>query len=183
MMIRPRRDPGPLHSAASFFQALAKMAAVVALLFVMATPAAAILQKGQPAPPIDVKSTSGQHITLANYRGRVLLVDFFATWCLPCRDIVAHLNELKAKHGKQGLEILGLHVEEESPALKTFMAERKVSYPVAVASEDLQTEYGLRSVPTIYIIDKKGVVAGKYMGYSDAIRNAIDSSIKRLLAE
>ncbi len=182
MMIRPRRDPCP-HSSASFFPALAKMAAVVALLFAVATPAAAILQKGQPAPPIDVKSTSGQHITLANYRGRVLLVDFFATWCLPCRDIVAHLNELKTKHGTQGLEILGLHVEEESPALKKFMSERKVSYPVAVAGEELQTEYGLRSVPTIYIIDKKGVVAEKYMGYSDAIRNAIDNSIKRLLVE
>lgn len=81
------------------------------------------------------------------------------------------------------MEILGLHVEEEGPALKQFISERKVSYPVAVASEDLQTEYGLRSVPTIYLIDKKGIVAEKYMGYSDAIRDSIDSAVKRLLAQ
>lgn len=165
------------------FTTMVQAAAAVALLLLMATPAAAILQKGQPAPPISVKSTSGQPITLTNYRGRVLLIDFFATWCLPCRDIVSHLNELKANHGSQGLEILGLHVEESGPELKQFISERKVSYPVAVASEDLQTEYGLRSVPTIFIIDKKGVVAEKYLGYSDAIKKSIDATIQRLLAQ
>ena len=170
-------------SCVPFHKAVIRAAAVVVLLLVMATPAAAILQKGQPAPPLSVKSTSGQPITLANYRGRVLLLDFFATWCLPCRDIVVHLNQLKGRHGAQGLEILGLHVEEEGPALKQFISERKVSYPVAVASEDLQTEYGLRSVPTIYLIDKKGIVAEKYMGYSDAVRDSIDSAVKRLLAQ
>lgn len=183
MAIRPGCDPRRFLSRFPLVQVLALTAAAVALLFGMATPAAAILQKGQPAPPISVTSTSGQKITLANYRGRVLLIDFFATWCLPCRDIVAHLNELKGKHAAQGLEILGLHVEEKNEALKNFIAENKVGYPVAVAGEDLQTEYGLRSVPTMYLIDKKGVVAEKYMGYSDAVRKSLDSAIKRLLAE
>lgn len=159
-------------------------AAGVALLVGTATPALAILQKGQAAPPIKVTTTSGQPVTLANYQGYVLIVDFFATWCGPCKEAIPHLNNLAKKYGKQGLQVLGLSVDDGGEKLvRSFCASRQVGYPVAIADEDLQTEYGLRSVPTLFVINKKGVVAEKFQGYSDETGKAIENLVKKLLAE
>jgi peroxiredoxin len=156
----------------------------VAAILLSTQPAAAILQKGDKAPPIKLTTTSGQPITLANYRGYVLVMDFFATWCIPCKESIPHLNSLNQKYGRQGLQILGVSVDEgNDKEVKTFATDRRISYPVAIAGEDLQTEYGLRSVPTIYIINKKGMVAEKFQGYSDQTNKAMEDAIRRLLAE
>lgn len=156
----------------------------VAGLLLFTQPAAAILQKGDKAPSIKLVTTSGQPVTLSNYKGYVLVMDFFATWCIPCKESIPHMNSLNRKYGKQGLQILGVSVDEGSEReVKSFIAERKISYPVAVAGEELQTDYGLRSIPTIYLINKKGMVAEKYQGFSDQTGKAMEESIKRLLAE
>jgi thiol-disulfide isomerase/thioredoxin len=149
-----------------------------------ASPALAILQKGQAAPAVKVTTLSGQPVTLANYKGYVLIIDFFATWCGPCKEAIPHLNSLNKKYGKQGLQLLGLSVDDgEEKLVRDFSAARQLSYPVAIANDDLQTEYGLRSVPTIFVINKKGVVAEKYQGYSEETGKAIEALVKRLLAE
>ena len=165
------------------FVARTTLAAVAGLLF-STQPAEAILQKGDKAPPIKMVTTSGQPITLNNYKGYVLVMDFFATWCIPCKESIPHLNSLNRKYSKQGLQILGVSVDEGNDReVKSFQAERKISYPVAIADEDLQTEYGLRSIPTVYVINKKGMVADKFQGYSDQTAKAMEETIKRLLAE
>ncbi len=157
--------------------------ALAGLLF-STQPAAAILQKGEAAPPIKLVTTSGQPITLNNYKGYVLVMDFFATWCIPCKESIPHLNALRQKYGKQGLQILGVSVDEGSDReVRSFIGERRVSYPVAIAGEEMQADYGLRSIPTMYIINKKGVVAEKFQGYSDQTAKAMEDTIKRLLAE
>jgi thiol-disulfide isomerase/thioredoxin len=149
-----------------------------------ASPALAILQKGQAAPAVKVTTLSGHPVTLANYKGYVLIIDFFATWCGPCKEAIPHLNSLNKKYGKQGLQLLGLSVDDgEEKLVRDFSAARQLSYPVAIANDDLQTEYGLRSVPTIFVINKKGVVAEKYQGYSEETGKAIEALVKRLLAE
>ena len=154
------------------------------LVLALAQPAAAVLQKGQPAPPIKVVSTSGQQISLANYKGYVLVLDFFASWCHPCRESIPHLMELNRKYGKQGLQILGMSVDEEvGRELKNFIAEQKFTYPVALANEELQAEYGLRSVPTLFVINKKGIVVEKFSGYNEQIGRNIEALVKKLLAE
>ena len=156
----------------------------IAGLLLFTQPAAAILQKGEPAPPIKLVTTSGQPITLNNYKGYVLVMDFFATWCIPCKESIPHLNALKQKYGKQGLQVLGVSVDEGSDSeVRSFIAERRISYPVAIADEDMQTDYGLRSIPTVYVISKRGIVADKFQGYSDQTARAMEETIKRLLAE
>ncbi|WP_224984466.1 TlpA family protein disulfide reductase [Geomonas agri] len=153
-------------------------------LLLFTQPAAAILQKGDPAPPIKLTTTSGQPITLNNYKGYVLVMDFFATWCIPCKESIPHLNSLKAKYGKQGLQVLGVSVDEGSDHdVKNFINERRISYPVAIAGEDMQTEYGLRSIPTVFVINKKGVVVERFQGFSDQTAKTMEDTIKRLLAE
>jgi peroxiredoxin len=156
----------------------------VAGVLLSSQPAAAILQKGDKAPAIKLTTTTGQPVTLNNYKGYVLVMDFFATWCIPCKESIPHLNSLNRKYGKQGLQILGMSVDEGSDReVKAFISERKISYPVAIVNEDLQTDYGLRSIPTIYVINKKGLVAEKFQGYSEQTGKAMEETIKRLLAE
>lgn len=164
--------------------ALKSIPLAVAGLLLWTQPAAAILQKGDPAPPIKMVTTSGQPITLNNYKGYVLVMDFFATWCIPCKESIPHLNSLNKKYGKQGLQILGVSVDEGSDReVRSFINERKISYPVAIAGEELQTDYGLRSIPTVFVINKKGQVVDRFQGYSDQTAKALEDTIKRLLAE
>lgn len=164
--------------------ALRTFLVALAIIALFATSAAAIIQKGQPAPPFKVVTTSGQQVTLANYKGHVLVLDFFATWCPPCRESIPHLLDLNKKYGKQGLQIMGFSLDEGGDkVVKTFMAEKSITYPMAVVSDDVSTEYGIRSIPTIYIINKKGVIAERYMGYNDEIGRSMEALIKKLLAE
>ena len=156
----------------------------VGLTMMVATPSFSMPQKGQPAPPLKVVSTSGQQISLANYKGYVLVIDFFATWCPPCREAIPHLNGLSRKYGRQGLQVLGLSLDDgDEGAVKDFISSKRIVYPVALAGQDIQTDYGLRSLPTVYVIDKRGNVADRFMGGSDATIRNMESLIKKLLAE
>jgi peroxiredoxin len=157
---------------------------VAVLALAVPLPASAMIRKGDPAPPFKVVSTSGQSITLANYKGYVLVMDFFATWCPPCREAIPHLIELSSKYNKQGLQVLGLSADEDGEkVVREFVAEKRITYPVALAGESLMTDYGLRSIPTMYVINKKGIIVEKYMGYNDEMAKSMEVLIKKLLAE
>ena len=166
-------------------KALKACLAVAAVLVLAAPlPASAIVRKGDAAPPFKVVSTSGQAINLANYKGYVLVLVFFATWCAPCREAIPHLVELNRKYGKQGLQVLGLSADEDGEkVVRDFVAEKRINYPVALAGESVITDYGLRSIPTMYVINKKGVVVEKYMGFGDDMEKTMEALIKKLLAE
>lgn len=139
---------------------------------------------GQTAPNFKVVSTSGQTISQENYRGHVLIVDFFATWCQPCRLSIPHLVEMNRKYGKQGLQVLGLSVDEDGErGFKAFADEFRINYPLALAGETVTADFGIRSVPIMFLIDKKGKVVEVYRGYTNDSARALETSIKRLLAE
>lgn len=147
-------------------------------------PVDAAPRRGQPAPNFKVISTAGQTISQENYRGHVLILDFFATWCQPCRKSIPHLVEMNRKYGKQGLQILGLSMDEDGErAIKTFTDEFRVNYPIAVAGDSTTVDFGIRSVPVMYLIDKKGTVVEVYRGYTSEMARSVEQSIKRLLAE
>jgi thiol-disulfide isomerase/thioredoxin len=159
---------------------------VVATLLCLAFPitASAIVRKGDPAPPLKVISTSGQKITLDNYKGYVLVIDFFTTWCVPCRESIPHIVNLNRRYGSQGLQILGLSADDDGEkVVKAFITDKKINYPVALVGEDLTTDYGIRSIPTLYVINKKGIIAEKYMGFNDGMKMSMETLIKKLLAE
>jgi peroxiredoxin len=159
-------------------------AGFVLATFAFTTPAYANLKHGQPAPGFKVITTSGQSVTLDNYRGHVLVVDFFATWCQPCRQSIPHLVEMNRKYGKQGLHILGLSADEDGErVVRTFATENKINYPLALAGDATTVDFGIRSVPVMFLIDKKGKIAEIYRGFSDEIGRSIEQNIKRLLSE
>lgn len=144
----------------------------------------AVPRPGQTTPNFKVTSTTGQAITLDNFNGHVLILDFFATWCTPCRQSIPHLVEMNRKYGKQGLQILGLSVDEgDERAVKAFTNEFRVNYPVALAGDTTMVNFGVRSVPIMYMVDKKGKIVEVYRGYSGDTAHRVEESIKRLLAE
>ncbi len=144
----------------------------------------AVARVGQAAPNFKVVTTSGQPVSLENYRGYVLVLDFFATWCHPCRDSIPHLVELNRKYGKQGLQILGMSADEDGErAVKTFAEQNRISYPVALAGESTLVDFGVRSVPVMFVIDKRGRVAEVFRGFTEEVGRSSEQLIKKLLAE
>jgi cytochrome c biogenesis protein CcmG, thiol:disulfide interchange protein DsbE len=154
-------------------------------LFLAFPPASrAMAIKGSPPPPINVWSMSGKNVTLSSYRGQVLLLDFFATHCEPCRRSIPHLVDLNSKYGKKGLQTLGVSLDEgREKAVKTFIVDKKINYTVAMANEEIVNDYGIRSIPTLFVINKKGVIVERFPGFNDAIEKSLDTLIQKLLAE
>ncbi len=156
-----------------------RLAGTLLVSFLLLPALATGLQRGQQAPPLQVTSISGQRITNANYAGQLLLLEFFATWCDPCRESIPAILRLKKKYGKQGFQVLGLSIDESGErVVKAFVSEKKISYPVALANVALQEAYGVRSVPTLFLINRKGVVVEKFMGISEEIEQALESAVK-----
>jgi thiol-disulfide isomerase/thioredoxin len=111
-------------------------------------------------------------------------MDFFATWCQPCRESIPHLIEMNRKYGKQGLQVLGMSADEDGERIvKTFAEEHHITYPIALAGESTLVDYGVRSVPVMIIIDKKGRVAEVFRGFTDEVGRSSEQLIKKLLAE
>jgi len=157
---------------------------VAASLLVAAGQVDAAPGSGQSSPNFKVISTTGQTISRENYRGHVLILDFFATWCQPCRQSIPHLVEMNRKYGKQGLQILGISVDEDGErAVKMFAEEFRVNYPLALAGDPMTLAYGIRSVPVMYLINKKGIIVEVNRGFSNEMARSVEQTIKRLLAE
>lgn len=140
-------------------------------------------RQGQPAPSFKETTTTGQAVTQESFKGNVVLVDFFATWCQPCKESIPHLVELYRKYGKQGLTVLGMCADEDNKSLPTFMKLYKIEYPVALASDQIMRSYGVRGIPMLYVLDKKGKMAALFRGSSPDIEQSLEKLIKNLLAE
>jgi thiol-disulfide isomerase/thioredoxin len=132
----------------------------------------------------DVEAVSGAFPpSIAAVRGRVVLLDFWATWCAPCRVVMPKLGALQARYGAQGLSVLGVSTEEaEEVAL--FAQRMPLRYPVAVDKHAQTTRsYGVASLPTLVVIDKRGVVRDVSIGYEPMQDTRLESTVRALLAE
>lgn len=114
-----------------------------------------------------VKDVNGKSVSLASYKGKVILLDFWATWCAPCQVEIPWFVEFQQKYKDRGFVVLGVSVDDTPEQLKPFVTKFKMNYPVLVGlGEDaLQEAYGpLWGLPTTYIIDRQGRACHKHMG-------------------
>ncbi len=123
-----------------------------------------------PAPAFKLPGLDGKPLSLADSRGKVVLLNFWATWCGPCREEIPDLIELQNKY-KDRLQIIGLAVdEEESAPVAKFVRESGINYPVAMASPELRFKYGgIAALPTSFILDSEGRVVQKHEGLRDPL--------------
>ena len=148
-----------------------KRGALVALvlsagaLYIMFGAPASEVAIGKPAPAFKVAGLGGQTVSLSDYKGKTVLVNFWATWCVDCREEIPVLDALYKRHKASGFEIVAPSVDVDGrKAVVPFMAQFNPSYTVALADPRTAEAYGVRALPTTFLIGPDGVVIKKYLG-------------------
>jgi peroxiredoxin len=139
---------------------------------------------GVPAPAfVNAKPLGGAPASLASLKGRVVVVDFWASWCGPCRMLAPKLSTLKNRFGAQGLSVVGITSDDAEHA--ALFAERHgMTYPsLSDPAADTNKAYGIIGLPTVVVVDKKGVVRDVFVGYDPSVEAKMDQIVKTLLAE
>ena len=129
-----------------------------------------------------VKDMSGKNVSLSAFKGKVILLDFWATWCPPCKAEIPGFVELQDTYGSQGLQVLGVSVDDPIEKLKPFADEFKMNYPVLVGlgRDDLQDAYGpMWGIPTTFLISRDGRICRKHSGLVG--KDRYEKDIKALL--
>jgi len=135
-----------------------------------------------PAPDFSLQDIDGRPLDLATYRGHVVLLDFWATWCTPCRAEIPHFVEYQSKYGAQGLQVIGISMDDDAKPVQEFYREFKMNYPVALGTAKLADAYGgVLGLPITFLIGRDGQVAAKYIGEADM--RAMDDRINSLLQQ
>jgi cytochrome c biogenesis protein CcmG/thiol:disulfide interchange protein DsbE len=150
---------------------------------------------GKPAPNFTLEDMSGKKLTLAGYKGKAVLINFWATWCAPCKIETPWLIELRNQYAAQGFEVLGISTEgndlqkddkagwaKDEAAIAKFVQEMKVPYPVLIDGDSLSKPYGgLDEMPTSFFVDRKGPVVAAQMGLTS--KADIEANIRKALEE
>lgn len=118
------------------------------------------------APKFELKDANGAKVTLADYKGKVVLLNFWATWCVPCKAEIPWFQEFDKNFKDKGFAVLGVSMDEEGwNAVKPYVEERKIAYRMVIGSEEVSTLYGgIDSLPTTFMIDKDGKIAAIHTG-------------------
>lgn len=133
------------------------------------------------APAFSIRSLEGRTIRLTDYRNRPVVLDFWATWCGPCRASMPHLNDMQTRYAKQGLAVIGASVDESGPQpVRKFADKLGVKFTLAMANDDVIDAYGpIRSIPTTFFINRRGEIVRRVVGYIDA--ETMDGYVKEIL--
>jgi peroxiredoxin len=134
-----------------------------------------------PAPEFALKDADGKIVRLEEYKGRVVLLDFFATWCGPCKIEIPWFMEMERKNKDRGFSVLGISMDDEGwEVVKPFLAELGVNYRVVIGNDSTAQLYGgVDALPTTFLIDRNGKIAAVHIGL--ASRKAFEDGIEQLL--
>lgn len=146
-----------------------------------------------PMPPLETNSLNnmgwkladGKRNLFSEFKGKVLVLDFYATWCTPCRKSVPHLIALQNKFGDQGLQVIGLNVggPEDEEKVPGFAKELGIQYPLAVPDEELVMFMlsDIDSIPQTFVFDREGILAERVIGFGPSAAARIDEAIETAL--
>jgi thiol-disulfide isomerase/thioredoxin len=153
----------------------------VILLFLAADPLVA--QAGDALPKVSLYALDGKPVTLASFNGKVVLLDFWASWCAPCRKSFPFLDEMQTKHAAEGLRVVGLTLEEDTDAVTGFLEEVPVNFTIVRdPSEQAGEAFGVVAMPTTFLIDREGRIAARFEGGDESVHKKIEAAVTTLLA-
>ena len=132
------------------------------------------------APGFTVRALDGRIVRLSDYKGKAVVLDFWATWCAPCRASLPHLNEVQGRFSKQGLVVLGISVDDAEPQeIRQFADRLGLKFRMAIADERVLDLYGpIRTIPTTFFINRRGEVTRRVVGYIDG--ETLEGYVKEL---
>ena len=133
------------------------------------------------APAWELKDLDGNTVRMADYKGKVVILDFWATWCPPCKKEIPGFINLQKKYGDKGLVVIGVSLDEGGPAVvKPFAQKMGINYPLVMGDQKIAAAFGgIEAIPTTFIIDREGNVVTGHQGYADEA--TFESEIKPLL--
>ena len=139
---------------------------------------------GGNAPDFSLSDIQGNSVRLSDFSGKVVLVEFWATWCGPCLDAVPEMNALYEKYRSRGFIVLGISVDkgkDMQARLASFAKEHAITYPILHDIGDVNGRYGVYSIPSTFIINREGNIAGNHVGFSPALKEILSKEIEALL--
>jgi thiol-disulfide isomerase/thioredoxin len=156
------------------------MAALCTAAFV--SPALAV-EAGQPAPALALPSIRGDVVDLAKLRGRVLYVDFWASWCGPCRRSFPWMNEMENKYGARGFTVIAVNVDKKRADADKFLTLNPANFAIVFdESGATPTAWAVKGMPSSYLVDTRGNVTFVERGFLDENKGPLEERIKALLA-
>ena len=138
-----------------------------------------VTDSGKPAPAFALKDFQGRPVSLADYKGKVVLADFWATHCVPCVKALPELQALHAKYGPKGFAVLGLTVDEKAAPVEKAVKRAKVAYPILMANPKVWNAYRVSALPSLVLIGRDGRIVRRYGGEAD--KAAMEAEIRKAL--
>jgi peroxiredoxin len=142
---------------------------------------AAQAQVGKTAPDFTLKDINGKMVKLSDFRGKAVVLNFWATWCPPCKIEIPWFEDLQQRYGSQGLEVVGVALDDSSDAeIAKFAQDMKMNYPVLLGKEETSDLYGgVEALPTTFYIDRNGKIISSVPGLVD--RKEIEDNVVKAL--
>ncbi len=155
---------------------------VVGLLSALLTGPALAAAVNETAPDFTLKTKSGKNLRLNDFRGKVVMINFWATWCAPCRQELPHMEKLHQDFKDKGFVLLGVNIDNDSAAAKKMAEEFKLTFPV-LYDEKQQTSklYKLKAMPSTFVIDRNGKIKNVFLGYKPGLEKKHEKAVEKLL--
>lgn len=136
----------------------------------------------KPAPEFALEDSSGKTISLKDYRGKVVLLDFWATWCHGCQEEIPWFSEFERKYAEKGLAVVGVSLDEDGwKAVKPFIKSERIPYRIILGNEATAKKYGIEGMPDTFLIDRQGRIAAAYAGVVD--KDNVETNIRTILSQ
>jgi thiol-disulfide isomerase/thioredoxin len=160
-----------------------KIASLVLTALIVSLPAVAGSGTG-PAPQFTLAARGGNSLSLAQYKGQVVMLNFWASWCGPCRQEMPLLENIYKKYNKMGFTLIGVNVEPDSKAADAWLQQTPVSFPVIYDKDStVSRAYNVAGMPSTVIIDRKGNIRVLHQGYKAGDENGYQDNIRMLVRE
>ncbi len=159
------------------------MASLVVATALLAVPVIAADATG-PAAEFKLQSRAGEAVALSSLRGQVVLVNFWATWCGPCRKEMPFLEQIQKKYAPLGFTMVGINVEEDTRLMEAFLKDVPVTFPILLdPTNSISKLYNVSAMPSTVIVDRKGNVRFIHQGYKPGDESKYQDMIRQLIRE